>query len=274
MYRVGKQVFSFLLGGLVVAAMVLASQRGQGGGLQVVHAQAPVLAPESQGANPVLNFQGQLLNPQTGQPVANGAYAMTFSLYNTASGGAPLWSESQQLAVTEGLFVALIGSITPLDRNIFNGQQLYLGIRVGGDPEAAPRQPIGYAAYAIYADRVGSVNNAANADRLDGLDSTDFVRFGNDGVVAYGVVDSNGSRVDGPRFSSGVGGDNVYEIDIQGENYNLNSFVTVVTVIDNNECLGATVAKTGSQNDNLLVFIYNQSNQLVRCKFHFVTFEP
>jgi hypothetical protein len=279
MHRVGKQTISFLLGGLVFTAIFLAGQlgvpdSGPRGGAQVVYAQTEILAPESQGANPTLNFQGQLLNPATGQPVANGAYAMTFSLYNAASGGAPLWSEVQQLAVTEGLFVALLGSVTPLDRNIFNGQQLYLGIRVGGDPEAAPRQPVGYAAYAIYADRTGSVNNAANADRLDGLDSTDFVRLGNDGVVAYGVVDSDGSRIDGVRFSSTRAGDGVYEISIDGESYNLNSFVTVVTIVDNNDCLGPQIAKTGSRGGRLNIYLFNLSNQLVACKFHFVTFEP
>jgi hypothetical protein len=118
------------------------------------------------------------------------------------------------------------------------------------------------------------VENAANADRLDGLDSTDFVRHGNDGVVAYGVVDANGSRIDGVRFSSSRASDGVYEITIDGENYNLNSFVTVVTIIDNNECSGPQIAKTGSNNGRLNVYLFNLSNQRVACKFHFVTFEP
>lgn len=147
MHRVLRQLVSFLLGGLIVAAIFWVAQRdarfGTVAGVQVVYAQAPSFAPESQNPNPLLNFQGQLLNPLTGQPVANGAYAMTFSLYNTASGGAPLWSEAQQLVVTEGLFVALIGSVTPLDRTIFTGQQLYLGIRVGGNQRQRPASPWG-----------------------------------------------------------------------------------------------------------------------------------
>lgn len=267
MLRVLKKTSSFLLGGLIVAAFMLVSQRVPSGSAQVVFAQAPQFIPEAPNAGPQLLFQGQLSNPSTGQPVIDGAYAMTFHLYNTAAGGSPLWTETKQVNTTSGLFATLLGSVTALNAATFNGQQLYLGIQVSGDPEAAPRQPIGYTAYAIRAD------NASNADRLDGLEGSDFVRLGNDGVVAFGIIDADGSRVSGVRFSSGRAGSGIYEITIDGEDYNLNQFATVVTPIDNDQCPGPVIAKTGSNGGKLNVYLFNLSSQIIGCKFHFVTFE-
>lgn len=275
MQRFLKQSLSFLLGGLIVAAIFWANGDGNApGAVQIAYAQEPMLIPEAPNANPQLLFQGQLTNPASGQPVADGAYPMTFSLYGVTTGGSPLWTESKSVNVTSGSFATLLGGVNALNPDIFNGQNLFLGIQIGSDPEATPRQPIGYSAYAVRADRAGTADSAGNADKLDNLDSADFVRQGNGGIVAYGVVDADGSRVDGKRFSSRRASDGVFEITIDGEDYNLNRFSTVVTVIDNNECLGANIAKTGSSNGKLLVFIFNLSNQIVHCKFHFVTLEP
>ena len=270
MLQVLKKTGSFLLGGIIVAVLMWVGQQTPSGGAQVVFAQAPQFIPEAPNASPQLLFQGQLSNPSTGQPVVDGAYAMTFNLYNTASGGTPLWTEAKQISATSGLFATLLGNATPLNVDHFNGQQLYLGIQVSGDPEAAPRQPLGYSAYAIRADRA---TLADNAERLDGLDGGDFIRLGNDGVVAFGIIDADGSRISGVRFSSGRAGSGIYEITIDGEDYNLNQFATVVTPIDNDQCPGAVIAKTGSSNGKLNVYLYNLSSQIIGCKFHFVTFE-
>jgi hypothetical protein len=273
MQRVVKQAGSFLLGGLMVAAVWLAGQRDSAS-VPVVYAQAPVTVSTAADANPQLLFQGQLLDPNTGQPVTDGAYSITFSLYNTASGGAPLWTETKQVGVTTGLFATLIGGVTPFNLDIFNGQTLYLGVRVGSDPEATPRHTIGYSAYAIRAERTYLSDLAVNADRLDGLDSTDFVRQGNNGIVAYGIVDADGSRIGGKRFSSNRSSNGIYNISIDNEDYNLNRFVTTVTVIDNDACPNAVIAKTGSNSGKLNVYLYDLSNHIVGCKFHFLTIEP
>lgn len=117
---------------------------------------------------PVISYQGRLLDPATGQPKPDGGYTMSFSLYNVATGGGPLWTESKSVAVNKGLFNTLLGDITLLPAPLFNGQELYLGITVGSDPETTPRQRLAHVAYAIHAA------DASNADALDGLDSTAF----------------------------------------------------------------------------------------------------
>lgn len=265
MQSILKQFGSLVLGGVIVAALLLTNSTSPNSPIRVALAQEPQVALKGTATNPQLLFQGQLLNPTTGQPVADGPYNMTFNLYNVAGGGAPLWSENKTIGASAGLFATMLGSAVPINPDIFNGQQLYLGIAVAGDPEAAPRQPLGYSAYAVFANK---------ADTLDGLHSTDFVRQGNGGLVAYGVVDSSGSGISGQRFSSRRASDGVYEISIDGESYDLNKFVTTVTVVDNSTCSNAVIAKTGSKNGKLNVYLYTLNNNPTACKFHFMTLEP
>ena len=60
-----------------------------------------------------LSYQGVLTDTQ-GNPVANGNVQLTCKLYDTASGGNLLWSETRQVTVTEGIFDTILGSGTPL----------------------------------------------------------------------------------------------------------------------------------------------------------------
>jgi hypothetical protein len=99
--------------------------------------------------SPLLQYQGRLTNPSTGQPVVDGVVAMTFRLYDVAAGGSALWTETKNVPVTGGLFNAALGDTTPLSQRLFDGRALWLGVTVAADLEATPRQPILPAAYAI-----------------------------------------------------------------------------------------------------------------------------
>ncbi|GIV72019.1 MULTISPECIES: autotransporter outer membrane beta-barrel domain-containing protein [Caldilinea] len=131
---------------------------------------APGRAPavESAAITPLISYQGRLLNPTSGVP-QNGTFTFVFRLYNVAEGGAALWTETKDIAVSNGLFSTLLGDVTALPTSIFDGQNLWLGVKVGTDAEATPRQRIAAVAYALYSD---------NADRLDGQDSTAFAAAG------------------------------------------------------------------------------------------------
>jgi len=108
-----------------------------------------------------ISYQGRLLDALSGQPKPDGLYTLAFRIYGVESGGTALWTESKSVTVNKGLFSTLLGDVTPLELATFNGQALFLGITVGSDPEAAPRQRLAHVAYAIF---------AANADTLDGKD--------------------------------------------------------------------------------------------------------
>jgi hypothetical protein len=130
-----------------------------------IGADNPRPAAEAAAVSPVLSYQGRLLNPATGAPQPNGTYTFVFRIYNVDSGGTALWTETKDLIVANGLFVTLLGDTTALPTGLFTGQNLWLGIKVGADAEATPRQRLAPVAYAMYSD---------NADRLDGQDSPFF----------------------------------------------------------------------------------------------------
>jgi len=64
--------------------------------------------------------------------VATGAVAITFSLYALQEGGAPLWSETQTLALdSQGHYTALLGAASPdgLPLDLFtSGAARWLGV--------------------------------------------------------------------------------------------------------------------------------------------------
>ncbi len=104
---------------------------GQGGGLTAVGITIP--------------YAGRL-DDAAGQPVPDGAYNFTFTLYGAETGGAPLWSETQEgVTVQGGAFVALLGSVNGLPKEVLDGGKRWLEVAVQGLDEAnfttlAPRQ--------------------------------------------------------------------------------------------------------------------------------------
>jgi len=112
----------------------------------------------------LINYQGFLMDPGTDQSVADATYSMTFSLYDAASGGSPVWAESQSVQTQNGLYDVLLGSTTPLTPTIFSGSEKFLGIQVGSDPEMIPRKRIVSVAYAITCSEVLGTSNVFPSD--------------------------------------------------------------------------------------------------------------
>lgn len=96
----------------------------------------------------LINYQGRLTD--TGGVPLNGAYAITFRIYDAETAGNLLWEEAQTgIVVNKGIFSVLLGSVTSL--NIAFDKQYFLEIKVGNEV-MTPRQRIASAAYAITAD--------------------------------------------------------------------------------------------------------------------------
>lgn len=107
-----------------------------------------------------LSYQGTLTD-KAGTGIT-GSRALVFSLYNVATGGTPLWSETQTLTVASGRFGAILGVVSSLDVSMLGGDT-WLGIGVQGEPEMTPRQKLTSVAYAMKAAVAESV---ANTDSL------------------------------------------------------------------------------------------------------------
>lgn len=137
------------LGGLAAAAAIL----------------VVALLPSRADAPALVSYQGKL-SDSSGQPVANASYSLTFALYNQASGGALLWTETHpSVPVTAGVFQVLLGSVTPLLDSAFEGST-WLEVRLGGNA-LLPRSRIVSAGYAMRARLADSVaDNSITSTKL------------------------------------------------------------------------------------------------------------
>ena len=97
---------------------------------------------------PLLQYQGRLTDPTTGQIVADDTYSMSVQLYNVETGGTALWTETEFVTVQDGLFSTVLGDTNALVSSLFNGQALWLAVTVEGE-QLGPRQPVLPVAYAL-----------------------------------------------------------------------------------------------------------------------------
>ncbi len=119
------------------------------------------------GINHGINFQGKLTNPN-GTNLANGNYNFVFSLYSVAAGGSAIWTESDTLTLTDGIFQINLGpSATGANTNFanvdFNSDSIYLGIKVGADAEMSPRVQFTATPYAFNSEKLGGISAAGFA---------------------------------------------------------------------------------------------------------------
>jgi hypothetical protein len=137
--NVKQSVFTLLLASVVLLAVGLGP--GWSNGARAL--PAPGAGP----AATTIPYAGRL-SDEAGQPVADGTYDLSFSLYGAVSGGQPLWSEIQQgVMVSRGEFVTSLGNVEPIPAAVVGGQVLWLAVGVRGPGEAdftllAPRQQV------------------------------------------------------------------------------------------------------------------------------------
>jgi hypothetical protein len=153
--------------------------------------------------NPVLQYQGRLSNPSTGDPI-NGVQQMSFRLYDVANGGSALWTETKNVQVSGGLFSTALGDTTPLSQNLFNGQALWLGVTVGADLEAVPRQPLMAVAYALSLLPGATISTSGSSPVLRGYSAGNTAYFSS--TVTHGVRGETASQSPGQAGVLGQAG--------------------------------------------------------------------
>jgi len=146
-----------------------------------------------------INYQGYLTDG-SGNPVT-ATESMTFSIYATASGGTALWSEFESVPVSNGTFTNQLGDSTAFPVGLFNGQDLYVGVKVGADPEMVPRKPVTSAPYAFKsamadtATLADTATQADNATTLAGLAASTYDQS-TEVTAVQAQADSNSTRLD------------------------------------------------------------------------------
>ncbi len=138
---------------------------------------AGVLSSAAFAAPPTLSHQGRIFDA-LGAPV-DGPETLNFAIYNTPSGGSPMWSESISLTLDNGYFATVLGEANPLTASVFATDERYLEIGVQGNPAIPTRLPLSSVPWALVSD---------TATNVDG-----------------GVVDATEIRINGSTVIDGSG---------------------------------------------------------------------
>jgi len=148
-----KTCFIFVLTILFMQAVPLSAfaQKGAENTTQAVHTFT-------------ITYQGRLTDAN-GNAVVDGDHTLTFKLYDQATDGSALWQETQNLATSNGVFTAQLGSVSSMDALLFD-KVYYLGVTVDGGSELAPRTAL---STVPYAQRAHSVDDSVlTVSKLDG----------------------------------------------------------------------------------------------------------
>ncbi|MCK5125245.1 MAG: hypothetical protein KAR42_03225 [candidate division Zixibacteria bacterium] len=124
-----------------------------------------------------ITYQGRLTD-DTGVPVADGSYELTFSIYEGKANGTPLWTApSRNVYVNGGLFTFDLGYSPSFPEGLFEDSVRYLGITVGSDAEISPRTRLHSVPYAYQSLRADSADYAGYAYQSLRADSTDYAGY-------------------------------------------------------------------------------------------------
>jgi len=138
---------------------------------------------------PLINYQGRILDSE-GNPVPDGNYAVTFTIYDAPTDGTVWWTETQpDIAVTDGYFGAVLGNLAPISDTTFKDPERYLEIAINGQA-ISPRVQFTSTGYAY---QVGTIDGATGGEVSGSLKllPTDFSIEGN----AVAVTDATGTTV-------------------------------------------------------------------------------
>ena len=139
------------------------------------------------GINRFINFQGKLVNNPAGTNVSNTTYTVVFTIYDKAGAGTgtALWTETQTVTTTDGIFRVALGSVTPIPSSFnFNWSDLYLGIKVNGDAEMTPRVQLAAVPYAFDAQQVAGLTVQ---DTSGNASTSGTLQVGNNTTVNLGT---------------------------------------------------------------------------------------
>jgi hypothetical protein len=112
----------------------------------------------------LMSFQGRL-DDATGLPLPDSTYAVTFRLYDVSTGGTALWTETESVTTTDGVFSVLLGQVDSIPEYIYYQDGVYLEVEPAGSDPVLPRSRLTMVPYAW---------RAYDADRLSGATASDL----------------------------------------------------------------------------------------------------
>jgi microcystin-dependent protein len=110
-----------------------------------------------------LPFQG-VATDSAGRPRPDGVVDVSFAMFDSATGGTSVWSETDPVTLKKGLFSLQLGTVQVLPMNLLGRENLWLQVTFGTEPAVSPRIPLGRSVEAWYAHTASLADHATTAD--------------------------------------------------------------------------------------------------------------
>lgn len=150
-----------------------------------------------------MNYRG-VLTDAGGDLVPNGSYSLNFRMYTTPDAGKAIWSETQKVQITDGIFNVNLGEVVPLSAKF--DRPYWLGIGVNGELELTPRIQLTASAYSLNARSV-SDSSITTSKITDG--TVTLPKINSSGAVTGEVMTYNGVGLEWKSPAGGIGGSGV-----------------------------------------------------------------
>ena len=122
------------------------------------------IAISAQASMATLNVQG-ILRDNSGAALEDGAYEVTFSIYDQETGGTFLWKETQNIQLSNGVFNSVLGADANNAFGLPFDKVYWVGVSVGGANEYDPRIRLTSAPYAL--SLIGTSNKFPSAGKVE-----------------------------------------------------------------------------------------------------------
>ena len=120
---------------------------------------------------PYLSHQGKI--SQSNENPVTGSVNTTFKLYTNATGGSAVWEQTLAVTFDGGYYSIILDPGDYENTDIFNNEDLFLGITLEGQAEFLPRHRVTSVPYAIRAGSVFGLVNATGGLYVDGQELVD-----------------------------------------------------------------------------------------------------
>ncbi|MDA3814219.1 MAG: tail fiber domain-containing protein [Candidatus Cloacimonetes bacterium] len=130
-----------------------------------------------------IDYQGRLADSDGNY--LNGVITVNFLIFNVETYGTPLWIETQDVSIANGIFHVQLGSVAAFPSTLFDDADRWLELEVGGET-LSPRTIVASVPYSIKAETAYTVEAPLNL--TGNVASPNSVITGENTSTGYGVL--------------------------------------------------------------------------------------